>query len=321
MRASSIVGGAVLASLCTFAHGACPSRVSAELKVSGSTLCLVIEDAALPRQQQVLRTWIDRSAHIVAGYYGKFPAPLVTIRLQAMDGSGVGGGRTTNDSGLMIQMRVGREATAETLAADWVLVHEMVHLALPEVGRNHNWLAEGLATYVEGVARAQSGNRDIADVWAEDRRSMPLGLPRPGDGGMDQHLSWGRTYWGGALYCLQADVAIREQTANRVGLQTALRAILQETGGYGFDSDISDVLRIGDAATGTHVMSDLYLKIRATPQTPDLDLLFTLLGVPGDPKTEAFDDHAPLAAIRVAITAPPAGGEARILSPASAPKN
>ena len=138
---------------------------------------------------------------------------------------------------------------------------------------------------------------------------------------MDQHLSWGRTYWGGALYCLQADVAIREQTANRVGLQTALRAILQETGGYGFDRDIADVLRIGDAATGTHVMSDLYVKIRATPQTPDLDLLFTLLGVPSDPKTEAFDDHAPLAAIRVAITAPPAGGEARTLSPASAPKN
>jgi hypothetical protein len=321
MRASSIVGGAVLASLCAFAHGACPSRVSSELKLSGSTICVVIEDATLPKQQQVLRTWIDRSAHIVAGYYGKFPAPLVTIRLQAMDGSGVGGGRTTNDSGLMIQMRVGREATAETLAKDWVLVHEMVHLALPEVGRSHLWLAEGLAVYVEGVARAQFGNRDIADVWAEDRRSMPMGLPRPGDGGMDQHPGWGRTYWGGALYCLQADVAIREQTANRVGLQAALRAILQQTGGYGFESDIADVLRIGDTATGTHVMSDLYLKIRATPQAPDLDVLFTLLGVPSDPKTEAFDDHASLAAIRVAITAPPAGGAAGILSPASAPKN
>jgi hypothetical protein len=320
VRASSIVGGAVLASLCTFAHGACPSRGNTELKVSGSTLCVIIEDATLPKQQ-VLRTWIDRSAHIVAGYYGKFPAPLVTIRLQAMDGSGVGGGRTTNDSGLMIQMRVGREATAETLAADWVLVHEMVHLALPEVGRSHLWLAEGLAVYVEGVARAQFGNRDVADVWAENRHSMPFGLPRAEDGGMDQRLSWGRTYWGGALYCLQADVAIREQTANRVGLQTALRAILQETGGYGFDRDIADVLRIGDAATGTHVMSDLYLKMRATPQTPDLDVLFTLLGVPSDPKTEAFDDHAPLAAVRVAITAPPAGGEARTLSPASAPKN
>jgi hypothetical protein len=321
MRASLIFGGLILASLGARSQAACPSRASMELKVSGSSICVVLDDAALKGQQPLLRTWIDRSARIVADYYDMFPAPLVVIRLQGMDGSGVGGGRTTNDSGLMIQMRVGRESTAETLAADWVLVHEMVHLALPEVGRSHDWLAEGLATYVEGVARAQAGNRDVADVWAEDRHSMPMGLPREGEGGMDQRLGWGRTYWGGALYCLQAEVAIREQTANRVGLQTALRAILKETGGYGFDKEIADVLRIGDAATGTHVMYGLYQQIRATPQTTDLDLLWTLLGVPSDPKSQPFDDHAPLAAIRIAITARPTGGETRSLSEPSARKN
>jgi hypothetical protein len=268
-------------------------------------ICVVIDDSGLKNQQTLLHAWIDRSAHIVADYYGQFPAPLVIIKLRGMDGSGVNGGRTTNDSGLMIQMRVGRETTAETLAADWVLVHEMVHLALPEVGRSHDWLAEGLATYVEGVARAQYGNRAIADVWAEDRNSMPQGLPRAGEGGMDQSRSWGRTYWGGALYCLQADVAIREQSANRVGLQTALRAILKETGGYGFERNIEDVLRIGDAATGTHVMYELYQQNRATPQTPDLALLWTSLGVPNDPLTQPFDDRAPLAAIRIAITTKP----------------
>ena len=261
-------------------------------------------DGVPPKQQPILRDWIDRSARTVAGYYGAFPAPLVSLVLRGMDGDGVGGGRTTSDSGLMIRMRVGRDATSESLSKDWVMVHEMVHLALPEVGRRHDWLAEGLATYVEGVARAQFGNREIADVWAEDRRSMPMGLPRPGEGGMDQTSSWGRTYWGGALFCLQADVAIRQRTANRVGLQTALRAILKETGGYAFDQDIADVLRIGDTATGTHVLSDLYEKSRTTAQTPDLDSLFASLGVPNHPETQEFDDHAPLAAIRIAITTP-----------------
>lgn len=310
MRPSGLVSAAVLTSFCAIAHAACPERVSIQLQLSGSTICVVLDDAALKKEQPLLRGWIDRSAHIVSDYYGQFPAPLVVIRLRGMDGSGINGGRTTNDAGLMIEMRVGRETAAQTLAADWVLVHEMVHLALPEVGRTHDWLAEGLATYVEGVARAQYGNREIADVWAEDRTSMPKGLPREGEGGMDQSRSWGRTYWGGALYCLQADVAIREQTANRVGLQTALRAILKETGGYGFESDIGDVLRIGDAATGTHVMYGLYQQIRATPQTPNLELLWTLLGVPNDPLTQPFDDRAPLAAIRIAITAKPGGAAA-----------
>ena len=178
----------------------------------------------------------------------------------------------------------------------------MVHLALPEIGRRHNWLAEGLATYVEGVARAQSGNRDVADVWSEYRRSMPLGLPHEGEGGMDQTSTWGRTYWGGALYCLQAEVAIRTQTANRIGLQTALRAILHETAGYRAERDIDEVLRIGDAATGTHVLQDLYQQSKATPLSPNLELLWTRLGIPNDPKTQPFDDHAPLAAVRLAIT-------------------
>jgi hypothetical protein len=305
VRLAWIVSAAVLTSFCARGLAACPQSASIQLPLNGSMICVVMDDSSMKNQQTLLQAWIDRSAHIVADYYGQFPAPLVIIRLRGMDGSGVNGGRTTNDSGLMIQMRVGRETTAQALAADWVLVHEMVHLALPEVGRSHDWLAEGLATYVEGVARAQDGNRTIADVWAEDRNSMPQGLPRAGEGGMDQSRSWGRTYWGGALYCLQADVAIRRQSANRVGLQTALRAILKETGGYAFERNIEDVLRIGDAATGTHAMYDLYQQNRATPQTPDLALLWTSLGVPNDPLTQPFDDRAPLAAIRIAITAKP----------------
>jgi hypothetical protein len=280
----------------------CPGPADIALEVRGGLLCAAIDDphAIQPR---LLRDWIERSARIVAGYYERFPAPLVELRIRTAPGDGVRGGRTTNESGLLIQVTVGRDATADELATDWVLVHEMVHLALPELGRSHNWLAEGLAVYVEGIARAQFGNRDIGDVWAEYRHSMPLGLPRTGEGGMDQTPTWGRTYWGGALYCLQSDIAIREATGNRIGLQTALRAILRETEGYRTERNIDEVLAIGDAATGTRVLEDLYLKIKANPQTPDLDQLWVRLGVPNDPKSQPFDAHAPLAAIRAAITA------------------
>jgi hypothetical protein len=287
------------------ADSRCPRQTTIAIAARGGTVCVQIDERVPVSQQALLREWVERSARIVAAYYAGFPAPLVALRIQTAAGGGVHGGHTTNDSGLAIQVNVGRDATAAELTADWVLVHEMVHLALPEVGRRHNWLAEGLATYVEGIARAQYGNRDITDVWAEYRHSMPLGLPHPGEGGMDETATWGRTYWGGALFCLQADVAIREKTANRLGLQTALRAIAKETLGYASDRDMDDVLRIGDAATGTRVLEDLYRDTKATPMIPDLDSLWTRLGVPNDPKTEAFDDHAPLAAVRIAITRKP----------------
>jgi hypothetical protein len=286
------------------AHAACPPQAAQSLELQGKSLCVFFDDAALFKQSALLHDWVERSAHIVENFYGQFPAS-VALRLKSMDGDGVGGGRTINDDALMIQVRVGRDATAESLRGDWVLVHEMVHLALPELGRRHDWLAEGLATYVEGVARAQFGNRDIADVWAEDRHSMPMGLPRSGEGGMDQTPTWGRTYWGGALFCLQADIAIRERTGNQAGLPTALIAILKQTGGYANERDIAEVLRIGDAATGAHVLEEVYQRFKDTPQATDLELLWSRLGVPADPRTQPFDDHAPLAAIRIAITAKP----------------
>jgi hypothetical protein len=294
--AAALGGGVARAANCT-------ASTTERLEVRGSTLCLVLDDQT-PARRQLIHPWVERAARIVADYYGRFPAPQVLIEITRMDGAGIGGGRTTDDAGLKIHVSVGDATTPSKLENDWVLVHEMVHLALPEIGRRHNWLAEGLAVYVEGVARAQAGNREVADVWAEDRHSMPMGLPRDGEGGMDQTPTWGRTYWGGALFCLQAEVAIRKQTGNRVGLQTALRAILDQTGGYANDRDINDVLRIGDAATGTRVLEDLYSEVRASPKVPDLEQLWDALGVPPDPKTQPFDDHAPLAAIRIAITAP-----------------
>jgi hypothetical protein len=286
----------------------CPAATTETIEIRGSALCVAMDDSS-PMRREILHAWVERSARIVAQYYGRFPAATVVIELENTEGATIGGGRTTNDGGLVIRVSVGRDATAERLANDWVLVHEMVHLALPEVGRAHNWLAEGLAVYVEGVARAQFGNREIADVWTEDRRSMPKGLPREGEGGMDQTSTWGRTYWGGALFCLEADVTIREKTQNRVGLQTALHAILNSTGGYSSERDISNVLRIGDEATGTRVLEDLYEEYRSAPRAPDLDRLWAQLGVPDDPQSQPFDDHAPLASIRKAITAPPAARE------------
>ena len=283
----------------------CPAPVTFKIGLPGALLCVAIDDPEHAIAPPLLRAWIERCARIVADYYAGFPAPLVTLRIGVTAGDGVHGGRTTNESGLEIQVSVGRGVSQDGLAADWVLVHEMVHLALPELGRRHNWLAEGLATYVEGIARAQDGNRPVADVWGEYRRSMPLGLPRAGEGGMDETPTWGRTYWGGALFCLQADVGIREQSGNRVGLQTALRAILRATGGYRAERDIDDVLKIGDAATGTRVLQNLYAQAKATALTPDLELLWRRLGVPNDPLTQPFDEHAPLAAVRIAITGKP----------------
>ena len=184
------------------------------------------------------------------------------------------------------------------------MTHEMVHLAFPGVARKHHWIEEGLATYVEPVARARDGELSAEKVWGDMVRGMPQGLPQPGDRGLDFTPTWANTYWGGARFCLLADIEIRKRTGNKQGLEDALRAILKHGGTIVADWKLSRALDIGDQATGVPVLRELYDKMSATPQSVDLDKLWMDLGIDSSGGRIVFDDTAPLASIRKAITQP-----------------
>jgi hypothetical protein len=276
-----------------------------ELNVAAAALHVDFDPRAFTGGGEPLLGWVRRSAQIVAGYYDRFPVRSATVRVVAESGDGVRGGKTFANPDAVIRVQLGRDVTDAQLMADWVLVHEMTHLALPDTGEEHAWLSEGLATYVEGVARVQAGNRSEADVWAEELRQMPRGLPLPGDRGLDHTHTWGRTYWGGAMFCLLADVDIRRRTQLRFGLQDALRAVLRESGGLAADWPIERVLRTGDAAVGTKTLEDLYAQMKDTPVTPDLMALWRQLGVVPDGAGVRLDNDAPLADVRRAIMRAP----------------
>jgi hypothetical protein len=137
----------------------------------------------------------------------------------------VSGGVSYGDGGAHCRISVGKDATLDDLYKDWELTHEMVHFSISSVERRHHWIEEGIATYIEPIGRASIGILTAEQVWGEMRRDMPQGLPEAGDQGLDHTHTWGRTYWGGALFCLMADVEIRKRTGNAKGLQDALRAI------------------------------------------------------------------------------------------------
>ena len=134
-------------------------------------------------------------------------------------------------------------------------------------------------------------------------RDMPQGLPQAGDQGLDRTATWGRTYWGGAIFWLLADVGIREATHNRKGLQDAMRGILNAGGNITEDWTVERVAEVGDRATGTTVIADLYRQMKATAVHTDLDDLWRRMGVQVKSGGVTFDDNAPLAEIRKAITA------------------
>ena len=199
---------------------------SAQLSIGGAALEVSFDGRSSPEFRQLALDWITRSAKAVSTYYGRFPVRQAAIYIRVGRGHRVGPGNSSDEEGARIRVTLGSGVGQADLTQDgdsWLMTHEMVHLALPGVEESHHWLEEGLATYVEPIARARAGELAPERVWRDMVDGMPQGEPEEGDRGLDHTPTWGRTYWGGALYCLLADVGIRKATHNAKGLDDALR--------------------------------------------------------------------------------------------------
>jgi len=287
-----------------------PVASSQTLSIGGATLQVDFGPGSFDLPTAQIVDWVRRAATAVTTYYGHFPVPRDRILIEpGQDRSGVFHGTTWGGVGgfpAFTRIFVGQHTTAADLTSDWMMTHELVHTAFPSQDDDHHWIEEGLAVYVEPVARVQAGYLKPEQIWADMVRDMPKGDPEPGDQGLDRTPTWGRTYWGGAQFCLLADVTIREQTHNRVGLQDALRAIVNAGGTIDQSWPIEKAFAVGDRATGTHVLEDQYARMADAPVQVDLDAIWKKLGVirTGEDAVR-FDDAAPEAAIRKAITRTP----------------
>ncbi|HEY2513636.1 MAG TPA: hypothetical protein VGI39_22360, partial [Polyangiaceae bacterium] len=186
------------------------ARADATIELAYLPGHLQLDDAAFDR-------WIDLSARAIDAYYGHFPVKRLLLIVAQPDthGSELVEGRTLASGGASILLAVNGKMTAADIPRDWVLTHEMTHLALATLRREYHWLEEGTATYVEPIARAMVGTIPVEEVWKGLVEGLPQGEPEAGDQGLDRTHTWGRTYWGGALFCTMADVEIRRRTGGR----------------------------------------------------------------------------------------------------------
>jgi hypothetical protein len=277
------------------------SAQETKLQIAGSEIDVVFDSPVSDILKGMVLDRIKLSAKAIVNYYRQFPVQEVRIDVSPHFGKGVSGGHASGWDGARIRIGVGRESTAADFGNDWVTTHEMVHLAFPSQEDQHHWIEEGQAVYIEPVARARIGELSAEKIWGDMVRDMPQGQPAPGDRGLDYTHTWARTYWGGAIFCLLADVQIRERTHNQKGLEDALRAVLAQ-GNIQSEWPLERAIAVADQATGVPVLHELYEQMKGTPVTVDLDALWKKLGVKEVNGQVVFDDTAPLAAVRRAIT-------------------
>jgi hypothetical protein len=275
--------------------------VTSTVMIGGSRIDVTIDSSEAPISQTDVMKWVQNAAESVSAYYGRFPVPHLTLRVVSFDGNGVRHGMTWGRQGGLIRIFAGGKTSAADFADDWMLTHEMIHLAFPSMADEHHWIEEGISVYVEPIARIRAGHWTAPKMWSDLVRDMPKGEPQAGDEGLDHTHTWGRTYWGGALFCFVADVEIRKQTKNKKGLEDALRGILEAGGDIREDWDLEKALKTGDRAVGLDVLEKLYSEWKDKPVQVDLSAMWKELGVEANGGTVALKEDAPLSAARQAI--------------------
>jgi hypothetical protein len=281
------------------------SESGTPLHIAGGEINVVFANDAPGLDKARALRWVKKCVEAIATYFGRYPTRSYGLLIVAEAGDHVGHAVTYGYRGSVTLIRVGIEAGDRAFADDWVLVHEMVHTALPDLPRRALWLQEGSATWIEPVARAQIGELPVAEVWRQAINGMPKGVTSFGGGGMDGTRDWGRLYWGGAVFWLEAEIAIYQQSQGRFLLRDALRAINRESGGNSVEWSPEKMMQVGDQATGTVALANLYERFSARGFDGSLPELFERLGVGLSQSGNVyFNQAAELAKLAQLITDP-----------------
>ncbi|HYJ09451.1 MAG TPA: hypothetical protein VEX18_10590 [Polyangiaceae bacterium] len=272
------------------------------LEVAGSQLELAKLDGKLDRSFDELSAWVGKSAQAVSAFYGTFPVPRASVMvIPAAGREGVVFGKVLPESGPAIALVVGEHATRHALYSDWILVHELFHLGFPSFFEEGKWLDEGLATYFEPIIRVRAGLYTEGEMWTELAKSLPQGLPAYTEYGLESARDFRGIYWGGALACLEADVAARKRKLEH-GLELGLRA-LREAGGVASEVwSVKDAISTIDQALGAPTLARVAARHAERGHAFDLEALLRDLGVLRLPDGSVqLSNDAPLAGVRRAI--------------------
>jgi len=278
------------------------------VEVGSTQLEIAILEGELAVARADVERWLTGALRAASAMDGRFHRPQVHVAVVPV-GPGsrpVAFGLVRRGGGPSVMLLVHENAGAEALAADWTAVHELSHLALPRMHREDRWIAEGFATYYQEVLRARAGLITPQEAWA----SLAAGFERGRFRGRRPTL-WrdaermadvGRIYWAGAAFVLDADVRFRQRGSSLDRWIGRFRPSWQ--GSTDAWRGLEVLGRI-DRLFGQPLARPLAIRYGRMRTYPDTDTLLRRLGVRslGDRRVQ-FDDEAPLAAVRRAITAP-----------------
>ncbi len=203
------------------------------LPAAGGTLLLDWDGNFSATEKNRLRSWLATVAQTVTLLHGELPRSEIRIELEPNSAnSAVPFARVLRREPQGVRFYVNPARDEAEFVHDWTAYHELSHLFIPYPGKQDLWFSEGLASYYQNLLQLRAGLL----TPAETRRKLENGFQRGRDDSGHGDLNLGelslamrerhaymRVYWSGALYFLEADIALRRRSNGSLTLDDILR--------------------------------------------------------------------------------------------------
>ena len=278
------------------------------------------------KQREKLVGWVRRVGQALLTAYGRLPLADVQIWLVSTDNLSIASrffaflhpgavldGESARGQGNALHLDVDPSRPEAEFNEDWTAVHELSHLLHPYLGDRGSWLGEGLATYYQNVLRARSGLLTPKQAWQRLASGFQRGQAGPYADSLEQAAadmgrsgSFLRVYWSGAAYWLTVDAELRRLSGGKQTLDTALSRFGACCLPAYREWKPEDFVAKLDAVLGVKTFTRRYREFARMKHFPNWQESFARLGMKAGEDAVVFDEGAPDAWIRTAITAPPA---------------
>ena len=253
-----------------------------ELTVEHGTYLIDWRDDFSAAEQERLTAWLGHMDGVIASLHGSWPRDRIRVAFRGFAGGpswatgALPFARILRNAPEGILFYVNPQASLDDLINDWTAYHEFAHLFITYPGRVGAWFSEGLASYYQNILQVRAGI--ISADEARRRYTAAFGRGAADNSHADLTLAelsrrmmerraFMRVYWSGALYFLEADLALRA-LAEPLTLDDVLRKYGDCCLGDGDERPAIEIAAEFDRLAGTELFLPLFEQYAASRAIP-----------------------------------------------------
>ncbi|AOS95616.1 hypothetical protein AUP74_00140 [Microbulbifer aggregans] len=178
------------------------------------------KDAFTAEEKTKLTRWVSETTAAVEQHVAPFPFDLHIFFYRRQSQREPVPWANTRRSGIQgVNFYVDPDYPLQAFLDDWTAPHELSHLLIPYLGRQHAWFAEGFASYMQFQIMQQMGVLSAEQVQARYRVRVERAARRyryddrpfaEAALRLRENSEYPTMYWGGAVYFLDVDKQLRK---------------------------------------------------------------------------------------------------------------